>query len=175
MIKRSAGIIVLLGASFLLQGQTRPGPDACALLPVAQLNSMLGVALKDAPSIMKGKRCTRRSADAKSGVTIEWTAFSSPASAQNMLKMNFDSASAVIAKGQKAVGIYASIHPLATAGGAAHYLTGPGNDYSGRDLVRLQFVLNERLVTVDTNGIAPARVAGKLDAIFRTIKQNAGR
>lgn len=146
--------------------------DACTLITTDQINQLLGCKVGDGKAMMSGKYCEHHSADFKTKVLIQYTVYSSNKMAADMLKMAYDENTKAITQGQKAVGIFNTVKPFDAAGPMAYYMTSPGNDYSPGQLVRLQFVLGNAMLTVDTTGIDIDKVIAKLAGIYQIIKDN---
>jgi hypothetical protein len=146
--------------------------DAATLITTDQINQLLGVKVGDSKSIMGSKYCEHHSADFKSKVVVQYTAFSTSKAAADMLKMAYDENNKDITAGKKAVGIFTAIKTFSSAGPGAYYLTSPGNEYSPGHLVRLQFVLGTAMFSFETTGIEMDKVIAKLDDIFKIIKGN---
>lgn len=146
--------------------------DACTLITTDQINQLLGCKVGDGKSMMAGKYCEHHSADFKIKVLIQYTTYSSNKMAGEMLKMAYDENNKTISQGKKAVGIYNTIKNFDKAGPMAYYMTSPGNDYSPGELVRLQFVLGNDMLTMDTTGIDIDKVIAKLAEVYKIIKGN---
>jgi hypothetical protein len=146
--------------------------DAATLITTAQISQLFGVNVNDGKSIMSGKYISHRSADNKTEVIVQYTDFHTPAAAADMLKREHDGSFDLVAKGQKAAGIYTEAKPVDFAGASAFYMTSPGNDYSPGNQVRLQFVLGSCMLTFDTKGIAKEKVTAKLGDVYKIIKGN---
>jgi hypothetical protein len=146
--------------------------DACALITTDQINQLLGCKVGDGKAMMAGKYCTHQSSDAKIKVVVQYTAFSSNASANSMLKMAYDENAKDIAGGKKAVGIFNTIKTFDIAGTGAYYMTSPGNEYSPGNLVRLQFVHGTAMLSAETTGIDMDKVIAKLPDVYKIIKGN---
>jgi len=146
--------------------------DACTLITADQINQLLGCKVGDGKAMMAGKYCEHHSSDFKIKVLIQYTVYSSNKMATDMLKLAYDENAKAITQGQKAVGIFNKIKGFDTAGPMAYYMTSPGNDYSPGQLVRLQFVLSNAMLTVDTTGIDMDKVIAKLAEAYKIIKAN---
>jgi hypothetical protein len=146
--------------------------DACTLITTDQINQLLGCKVGDGKAMMAGKYCEHHSTDFKIKVLIQYTGYSSAKMAGDMLKMAYDENSKAITQGQKAVGIYNTVKLFDAAGPMTYYMTSPGNEYSPGQLVRLQFVLGNAMLTVDTTGIDMDKVIAKLAEIYKIIKGN---
>lgn len=161
-------LLLLAGSSAFAQTNN----DAAALITTAQINQLFGCNVSDGKSIMAGKYISHRSADNNTRVIVQYNDFHTPALAADMLKRERDGSFDLIAKGQKASGVYTEAKPLDFAGASAFYMTSPGNSYSPGYQLRMQFVLGSCMLTFDTNGIAREKVIAHLNDIYKIIKGN---
>jgi len=146
--------------------------DAATFITYAQINQLLGCDVKDAPGKMGGKYCSRRSADNKTEVIVQYIDFYTANGAASALKSVHEGNAQSIAKGGVATGNYKEIKAFADGGESAFYMTSPGNQYSPGNAIRTQFVLGTCMITVDTKGIDEGKVIPKLGEIYKIIKGN---
>lgn len=146
--------------------------DACTLITTAQINQLIGCEVKDGKGMMGNKYCVHKSGDSKVQVAIQYTNFSNNQAAASMLKLAHDENATNISQGKKAVGVYTVIKSFDGAGTGAYYMTSPGDVYTQGNLVRLQFVLGNALVSFDTTAIEMNKVVPKLAEIYKIIKGN---
>ncbi|WP_295799304.1 hypothetical protein [Mucilaginibacter sp.] len=162
----------LMLALLLLTSVVQTKRDAATFITTAQINQLLGCDVKDAPSKMGGKYCSRRSADNKTEVIVQYVDFYTVNGAASMLKSAYDGNTQSIAKGGVATGFYKDIKGFTEGGESAFYMTAPGDQYSPGNAVRTQFVLGTCMITFDTKGIERGKVIPKLGEIYKIIKGN---
>lgn len=146
--------------------------DAATLITTAEINQLLGCNVNDGKSIMAGKYVSHRSADNKTEVVVQYNDFHTASTAATLLKNSHDNVFDMVAKGQKASGVYTDAKPADFAGVSAYYMTAPGSEFSPGYQVRLQFVLGQCMISVDTRGVDKEKVIPKLGEIYKIIKGN---
>ena len=172
-MRKSFSILLLLLSIYFQSAQAQLKKDACALLTDAQINKIIGCNVKQAgAAIMKGARCSHKAVDFKSEATLEFYDWHSEQTATDMLKLSFDDLKKRIATGQKTIGVYTTFKEFPEGGKNAYIVTGPGNETTNGNMVRIQFMLGTTIVTFDTQGIDMGKVVPKAREIYKAIMDN---
>jgi hypothetical protein len=163
---------MVAGACAALFAQAQDAPDACALASSAQLNALLGTSLPEGKPGLKGVRCRFEAPGRKQRVELEMIVVKDEKFAARLLDTDFKGYTGMIERGQPVLNVYSALKAFPAAGDKAYVLTGEGFPAVGLEHVRMRFGAGNRIVTVNTMGIARAQVIARLPALHAALRTN---